>query len=448
MRQFKNIFQYHLNVGKHTSETIAKQSGLAKQRLRKFLEGQAAPDIDELTALAEALSISVSDLMSEESNSINGVVFLSAGDSLATSRDIYRENGGRRIRYYTYRDTAFAKSTPHARGVILDLHCTQEEDVVQNNGHFQDALTVVLQGNIKGYWIDADGHSKELILRSGHSYYARGFVPHTYRSFVDQTAGRILSFTFSQHVSTEVQKELSQLGMSRACDNIRSPNPHGNLIACHLNNSMMSSHDLSVVTGIELPRITAFLESGVTPTFYELDAIAAALCISTGELLPAVQDSDAGLMHMTLAESSQTTRKLRGRNGEVKYEVRDLARTKEASSFRAHHISILAHHTAPDDCDLFSTEHTLLFALAGRFRLLWIHDEQPHELELTPYDSIYIEPFVRFTMSSKSRAELIRFQYPSLTAGDPRKELMNKGVSTIRRLLAEQRAWADKQSSG
>ncbi len=445
MRNFSNIFQYHLNTGKHTCRSLAIKSGLSASRLQDFLHGQVLPDIGELSKLADALFIRPSDLMHAPSNSDKGIVFLSAADSAATCRDIYRRANNQRIRYYTYRDTAFSKTTPHARGVILDIRCTKEDDVVQNSGHFQDALTLVLKGAIKGYWSDGSDKSLSRVLEQGHSYYARGYIPHTYRSLAGHENGQILSFTFNQYISGDVQKELAQLGTKRARENILSNNPYGNLLACHLNNSMKTPNELAIVTGINESKIHDFLDSNVAPSSFEIDAIADALQVSVDELIPTVSDSDAGLRHMTFAESKATTRRLRGSNGSIRYEVRDLARTKEASIFRAHHIKVLSKRAAISDCDLFSTEHTLLFGVSGSAQFSWLHNEQFYQLIFNAYDSIYIEPFVRFTLSTDTAAQVVRFQYPSLMAGGARKEMMNKGVSSIERLVSEQHAWADNQ---
>lgn len=447
MRRFRDVFQYHLNTGKHTCESLAVKSGLPVERLRAFLRGDGQPRFEEVGVLADALLIRASDLMPEASNTHNGIVYLNATDSAAGCRDVYRQADGRRVRYYTYRDTAFSRATPHARGVILDLHCTREDDVVQNNGHFQDALTLVLLGNIKGYWVDADGRVLSKILKTGHSYYARGYVPHTYRSFPNQPTGQILSFTFNHHVSGEVQKELAQLGPERAPAQVMSSNGYGNLLAGHLNNGMTGPAELARVTAIDPTRIDAFLHGDDIPTFFELDAIADALRISATELMPIVDDTQAGLLHVTLDESRRTERRLRDQDGSARYLVRDLARTREASTFRAHHMRILAGHADDANCDLYSTEHTLLFALSGSARLTWVHAGQRRHLNMSPYDSVYLEPFVRFALSSVNNAELARFQYPSLTAGSARKELFIKGPSAIDRLVEEQRAWADGQDS-
>nr|VFK12296.1 MAG: hypothetical protein BECKLPF1236B_GA0070989_103313 [Candidatus Kentron sp. LPFa] len=446
MQTFRDIFQYHLNTGKHTCETLAGKCGISVARLDAFLASTASPGVEELTLLADALAINPADLMPDETNTEKGIRYMSARESKATIREIYRKKGNREIHYYSYRDTAFSKSTPHAKGVILDIRCTAEDDVVQNNGHFQDALTLVLKGRIKGYWVDGSGRSFSRVLETGHSYFARGYVPHTYRSFSDQDIGQILSFTFTQHISGEVQKDLSRLGNDRAKENISSTNPYSNLLSCHMNNSMLKIPELAEATGIERTRIAAFIELNVIPAFYELDAIANALNISTGELIPVISDSDNGLIHLTQAESLKKLRRLRDAQRNVRYEVRDLANTKEASNFRAHHITVSS-DVISDNYDIFSTEHTLIFALKNQARLTWLFDGQSHSIELQEYDSVYIEPFIRFTLTSSNRGEVVRFQYPSLSAGDARKEMFIKGTPAIERLVSEQRPWADRQTS-
>nr|VFK56543.1 MAG: Cro/C1-type HTH DNA-binding domain/Helix-turn-helix [Candidatus Kentron sp. TUN]VFK62884.1 MAG: Cro/C1-type HTH DNA-binding domain/Helix-turn-helix [Candidatus Kentron sp. TUN] len=446
MRIFRDIFQYYLNTGKHTCGTLAEKSGISVARLNAFLTSSASPELEELSLLADALAINPADLMPDEINTENGIRYMNAQESKATIREIYRKKGNRSIHYYSYRDTAFSKSTPHARGVILDIRCTAEDDVVQNNGHFQDALTLVLKGKIKGYWVDGDGRSFSRVLETGHSYFARGYVPHTYRSFSDQDIGQILSFTFTQHIPGGVQKELSRLGNDRAIENIASKNPYGNLLTCHINNSMLTIPELANATGIEQTRIKAFIESSVTPAFYELDAIANALDISTGELIPVITDSENGLIHLTQAESLKKLRRLHDAQRMVRYEVRDLANTKEASNFRAHHITVLGDTASPNTYEIFSTEHTLLFVLKNQVRLMWLFNGQSYSTELQEYDSVYIEPFIRFTLTSSDRGEVVRFQYPSLSAGDARKEMSTKGISAICRLVSEQHPWADKQT--
>lgn len=438
---------YQLNTSKHTLETLAHFSGITEERLTLFIEDKSLPQEKEQSAIAKVLKFEGKGTADDVSDLDKGIKILKAEQSSASGRTIYRGNDENRIPYYFYRDLVVTSVTEHCRGELLDILCTEESKVVQNRGHLQDALTIITKGPIKGYWTDKTGRNISKKMELGHSYFARGFLPHTYRSMDENNIGQIISFTFTQNLVDKVKEQLTRLG-ERSKLNIPIESNHGSLLKIHLNNSMLSVKELAERSGIQFGLLNQYLSGERIPELEVLNVIAETLNINLEDLMPILPDSEYGAVHLTSEESVKTRRFIRNSMGETIYEVYDLARSREASHLRGHRIVCHKCTKGSKQAWLFSTEHTVFFVLSGKIELTWEYNSILYSKQLEEYDSFYVEPFLRLKVLDvdDNKSQILRFQYPSNVAGSPRKELFLKGVDNIERIVSDRDEWSPNQS--
>ena len=447
-KEFGSLLMNRRNAAKYSHERLAELSELDLERVKKLEAGDSEPTLSELENLAEAMIISPKDLMLRTKDTTNGIKIVTAEESKESRRLINRQAEGRESKlYYSYQDTAFTTAAPHVRGVILDIMCQDEKDVVQNNGHFQDAITIITKGPIFGYWPNQKGEQVRRLLEEGHSYFARGFAPHTYRSPDNGEVGQILSFTFAQHLQGDAQDELMLLGEDRAEQYVMSNSPWGNLLVAYRNNSLLTSGQLSKLSGVLEAKILAIENGEAEPLHEEVLRFAQAMHISPSELMPTVSDAPYGTMHCTPEDSLKTKRNIEH------YEVCDLAKSTEMSALRAHRMKTGRGFLEGTSCKLQSSQHTMIFMYKGRGVLHWEYDGKQHKQTLNNYDSVYIEPFIKHDVnaisvfaSENEHPDFFRIQYPTHLSGDASKELYHEGKSGARRIAKEAGEWAKGQS--
>ena len=444
---FGKILMNHQNAMKFTDSKLSDASDLSLQTINDLKEGKVHPTIQQIESLANALRISIKDLLYPEIDTQNGIKITTSEESKKTRRLVNRQAEGRESKlYYSYQDTAFTINAPYVRGVILDIYCLDDKDVVQNEGHFQDSITFITKGPIKGIWVDDDGKAVSMKLETGHSYFARGFAPHTYRSYSEGCIGQILSFTFCNALAGDTQNDFIRFGEERSTEYLKVNNPYGNLIYWHINNSLHDINSISEVTGIDKQDINEIQSGNLVPSQSQLQSIADALCISVSEIMPTITDTNYGTKHWTPEDAEKTKREIKNSDGNVIFEICDLAKTTEISGLRVHRIHVVQENTENAECNLHSNQHTMLFVYKGSGILKWKYDDKIYTKTIYEYDSVYIEPFIKYTIINVDEIDVLHYLYPTNVTSDALKELYYKGKYGAKRIANESVVWCEKQS--
>jgi len=444
---FGKILINHQNAMKFTDDKLSEKSNIKVADIQELKNGNIKPTIQQIDRLANALGIRIKDLLPTESDTRNGIKITTSKDSENTRRLVNRQAVGRDSKlYYSYQDTALTINAPYVRGVILDIFCLNDEDIVQNEGHFQDSITFVTKGPIQGVWVDDNGKVVTKKLETGHSYFARGYAPHTYRSYSQDCIGQILSFTFCNALAADTQSDLMMLGEERSAEHIKINSPYGNLIYWHINNSLHDIDSISEITGIDKKTFIDIENGKITPSFSQLEIIADALCISVSEIMPTITDTNYGTKHWTPKQSQSTKREVKNENEDVIYEVCDLAKTTELSNLRTHRIKVIQKDVENAKCDLSSNKHTMLFVYKGSGLLKWICNDEVYTTPIEEYDSIYIEPLVKYSIINTDEIDILHYLYPTNVTGDAMKELFYKGKNGAKRIANESMIWCAKQT--
>lgn len=208
-RSFGKALLCWRNDSKLTLELLAEKSGVALARLRELEADSASPTLDEMERLAQTLTVNLRDFFSVEIDTDRGIKWCLAEE--AYERTIQRQ--GRP--YYIYRDLVLTTEIPTMRPEILTLLCTDEKQVVLNEGHFLHQCTYGLHGNLRFFW-KFDGQTYHKDFKEGDSWYIRPFVPHSFTSLDKNDLAKIIAFTFAGTVTQDAVNELAALGGAAA----------------------------------------------------------------------------------------------------------------------------------------------------------------------------------------------------------------------------------------
>ncbi len=443
--RFGGLLLQHRNKAKFTLLQLASAADIAEERLAALEAGREVPDLITLERLAAALRVNLRDLLPIDKDTEHGIVYCSSTAFEQSCRILQR--GGKD--YYTYRDIAGTTLMPHTQGVVLDALCTDEADVVQNKGHFQHGLTYILRGPIKGYW-DKRGQRVSRVLETGDSYFARGFLPHTYRSLSRESIARFLSFTFAGRLAGDAGLELASLGEDRLPALITPAAAedkgiaYGALLRRRRLDAAYAIRDLASLSGLPEETVTALEKGDRPPTWEEVEQLAAALCVNPRDLMPVLSDTDAGMRILTMAEAKHTERLL-GPSDRPFYRIRDMARSTEMPDMRGLVIDPLRPEAGADEeGDLCPSLHTHYFVAAGHCVFTWAHAGERHRIHLGPEDSLYIEPHLPRAFYRQPReepAEVLSFSYAGSLAGEALQELNLFSLEGARRIAHETLQW-------
>lgn len=443
--RFGGLLLQHRNKAKFTLPQLAAAADIDEERLAALEAGQTVPDLSTLERLAAALRVNLRDLLPIERDTERGIVYCSRKAFEDSCRLLQR--GGKD--YYTYRDIAGTRLMPHTQGVVLDALCSDEADVVQNKGHFQHGLTYILRGPLKGYW-DKRGQRVSRVLETGDSYFARGYLPHTYRSLPPAPVARFLSFTFAGRLAGDAGLELASLGEHRLPAMI-APGAaedkgvaYGVLLRRRRLDAAYGIADLASLSGLPEETVAALEAGRRPPTWEEVERLAAALCVNLRDLLPVLSDTDAGMRVLTMAEAQRTER-LVGPPGRPFYRIRDMARTTEMPDMRGTVMRPLRPEGEGEEgADLYPSLHTHYFVTSGHCVFAWSFEGERHRLELGPEESVYIEPYLPRAFYRHPRgapAEVLSFAYAGPLAGEGLQELDLFALEGGKRIVRETLQW-------
>lgn len=364
--------------------------------IRQLLEGkQDDLSLGDVNALARTLGLSL-DEFTREGQPYPSVIHMSHEELLSTRREVRR--GGRH--YYTY--YSLPGPTNSVVPVLIDILSRPNEELVQNNGHLEPAITVNLgPGDIVGEWkrgghferrLFEANHDSETNWISGDSYFEPPYFPHTY-GLAGLMPARILSYTVRSNLEPLVHQmnrwpESSVQGMrQRLLDNrvSRAALLGFELMRRGYNPSVIESH-----LGLAAGSVEEFTNG--SPEALSLDdlrRVAGHLGIDYRTLLDSsVLEDDLCRVWLTIADSLRTTRPFGA------YSVASVAmsvRCPQASGF----FMRVENRSDSPELDLCSPAACHYLVNGGELELILSENTEVVKFNMKKDDSVWIAPFVQ-----------------------------------------------------
>ena len=202
---------------KRTLETVSKDISVSLDSLNLLLEGKldSGEAFEIVQKFSEVYPVKISDILLENEDSSEKVVFSKKNESLSSSRVYSRVNKDDVLtEYYEYRDTAMSKLSPFRPEWIKELRVVDDNDpnnpdVAYNNGHLMHQMTTFV-GPVNFYW-EVNGKKYCREMNTGDSNFITPFWKHSFTSRDKSKEAYIVAVTFSGDVG-RARNELYALG--------------------------------------------------------------------------------------------------------------------------------------------------------------------------------------------------------------------------------------------
>lgn len=212
-----------LNGVKRTTEQFAELYNLQGGSVQHIVDGKIAPTPEFLAAfdshpavrLRDLYDSSVRDQFPIKDDTLDGVLITTAEERDATDRSTFRGPEGRKVHFYSYRDTAMSETSlfrPEwiSEHYVHDGENPETPDWAFNKGHFEHQMTYFV-GPVNFHWIDSSGVKHVRAMNTGDTNYITPFVPHTFTTR-REGEGLILAVTYGGAIATDAyQTEIQQM---------------------------------------------------------------------------------------------------------------------------------------------------------------------------------------------------------------------------------------------
>jgi len=440
-----------LNDLKRTPEAAAEELGIHAEKINNIIKGNCS--FEDIRMLIDKMGgfypIDSSDLYIPLDDCTNGIRIIREENSKNSSRIFTRKDkDGSRTPYYEYRDTAMSRLSPFKPEWIKELRVVknldpENPDVVYNNGHFLHQMTIFI-GPVNFYWeVNGKKYSEE--MTTGDSNYITPFHRHSFSSRDESKDAIIIAVTFGGDVR-RAQKELYVLGEERTKNLFIDYRNHNKailqLIQQHIRNENLSLLNLEERTRSMNLHLSTDIESlfSKNDEVYDSDKkiLAKALNIELSDLMIPLYNPE---------EEVVIKHKNKGyfypNNEEPIYRIHPLARTSKMPLMKGFDIEILK--KSEEITNKFeSSLHYYIYNYGGTdVEFNWEIDNERYKETIYDGDSIYVQPFVKYSFSNpgNDHGKILAIGVSGAINLSTQKELSY--FSDLRRVSRETKQWFD-----
>ncbi len=438
-------FQSILNDLKRRPEDAATDLGVEESVVRSMLSGEVPITREIVEKASQIWPVSTRDFYLLRDDTPQGVRFMRAAESTASSRTMKRAGKD----YYEYRDTAMSSVAAFRPEWIRELCIVDDNDadnssVQWNNGHFLHQFTYFI-GPVNFYYKDSDGTKSVAVMNTGDSMYIAPFVPHTFttRKNAAGEVGLILALTYGNKLSGDAQQELSLLGQAEVASIVLdfegAEKATGELIRFHREALSMPIAELAARLHQPLEALQA-IELGDSDVGVSLlENIAHELNISVRDLL--ASGAGENRVHVQLAADARRW-SVCSEAGVVAYDIAELCGTKQLPFSKALEVTV---NVSEDDesVPLRTGLHQYVYNLGDvPVAVRWSLGNHDYADVLGPGDSLYMKPGVEHAFFGVS-GRLLVLRIGGRVGGDALHELSTVGKDYLPRILGESMQWFD-----
>lgn len=445
---------------KRNAEALADELGEELLTIQEIFAGTAGEEVFErvIDKMAKVYPISRLDLDIKRDDTDDGVVVQTPERALASARIFTRaDKSGQPTPYYEYRDAAMSSVGPYRPEWIKELRTVQGDnpsdfDVAYNSGHLMHQNTFFV-GPVNFYWKIGDTAYMER-MDTGDSNYITPFVPHSFASRDSSREAYIVAVTFSGNLDS-IQQELMTLdpeGVARELLDLSDGSiAFSGILRREMANAMLGIDHLSAQTGIDVPRLQAFLDGSEFPVMDEMQVTAQALGTSVRDLLPPrVSDPKEVVVKHGSADSQRQFPS----NELPRYTVEDLAGSSKVPFLNGMSLRVQEASPALDDgsLDLATPSHEFCYNYGtSPVQLYWRGVHGIRDTVVEPGGSYYLKPTVRHALRAASQSQtpaVVVIRIGGSLYGDGHLELSSYPKESLHRVLMETQQWYDPSKIG
>jgi len=437
-----------LNDLKRTPESAATDLGFSVEHVYRILKGLASREqyYDFIGQMGKVYPIDSWNLSLLEKDTTRGIKFSSHKESEKSKR-IYKrlDKLGNTTDYYQYRDTAMsclALFKPEWIEVLknVDDSTANNPKVVMNKGHFLHQVTLFI-GPVNFYYEDSEGQTHCVEMSTGDSNYISPFVKHSFTSRSKDEFTCIIAVTFGGDVS-RCQRELYALGENKIQSFLLEQTPQYSLLKQHLKNCLFSEEMFRELIknnngGVDI--LERFINNDQL-LLEELECLSINLGVGVDKLIIEPNNTVCVIKKFEKKEGMSFPS-----SKDHLYTLHPLANQKKTDIVRSAMLKVetKVHNMK---CAFERSMHTYLINCSNTPVVLkWEYESKYYTKTLNIFDSVYLEPFVRFCFATTNDkgSNIFIVGVKSSVNLDAQKELSSFVDAT--RTIKEEEEWYEKK---
>ena len=397
---------------KRTAKSVANEMDYDLESIEGFLSGdfQESSYLSFLRDFEKTYPVDISDLLFIESDTKEGVLYFSNKESQASSRIFSRkDHEGKFSPYYDYRDTAKSNLSYFYPEWIAQLRHVENNDpnnsdVIFNEGHFLHQLNLFV-GPVN-YYYELNGKKFCVEMNTGDTSYISPFVKHSFTTRDKDKLAYIVAVTNGGRVKRS-HKEFANFGEEFLEKNILPVVDRQEFIKSIITTA--ACNEL-----ISLEQLEMMLEEKISKKlidFYTYNVniedvffLGNALNIDPGDILLDKFQTKSEVVDnfFDMDEAYHFPDKK-----DQRYLVSRAAKTKKINNLKGFIIKALKGESKNTYDFCFSLNLYIINFGQSVLNFSWIYKGKEFSKKIEPLDSLYIEPYIKFSFTSESTDNLI-----------------------------------------
>ena len=394
---------------KRTIPSISKDMNYPEEKIKQFINGDYDTEsfIKFLIDFGNTYPVDISDLLLTNSDTENGILFFSLEKSKKSSRVFSRKNRNEEFTpYYEYRDTAKSNLCYFYPEWIEQLRFVEDNDpcnpdVVYNEGHLLHQYGLFV-GPVN-YYYELKGKKYCVEMNTGDSSYISPYIKHSFASRSKNEIAYIIAVTNGGLVKRN-HKEFINFGKEFLNNSVlpieSKKDTIFTIIRTALSNELLSEEDvdreLNQIGNKKLKDFYDFNEIDIN----DLINLSKIIKIDPGDLLIQEHETKDGVINKFYNEKD--SRIYPDKNNPT-YKIFRTVITNKVYNLKGFLLNSLVKSSSFDFAISFSLNLYMINFGKSDVTINWMYKDKQHSKIIRPFDSLYLEPHIKFYITSESK---------------------------------------------
>ena len=443
-KQMSLRLRSEFNDLKRTPLSVANELNIDKSEIDEYLSGNYNLEsyFKFLIKFCRFYPVNMSDLIIQNKDTKNGLLFFSNKKSRMSSRVFSRKNkNGNLTPYYEYRDTAKSNLSHFYPEWISQIRYVKDSDpnnsdVVFNNGHFLHQLNLFV-GPVN-YYYEIRGKKYCIEMNTGDTSYISPFVKHSFTNRDQTKLAYIVAVTTGSGLKRN-QNELRRFGKSFLNKIIlKKKNEYDyfkTVINKAIKNEILNKSILKKKLGNKLFNKIINKKNFMNLKINDIKKVSEVLNISTSDFFFNFHTQREVVDKFFIKKDFHyfPSNSLRC------YKIYKSARSINFSNLKGFILNVIS-DKKPDLNLEFSLNLYLINFGLNSVNYDWEYNNVRYNKVLKPGDSLFIEPYIKFCLYSNSKDGLIYLVTSEISTGfETQKEISS--IRDFNRIINDKDQW-------
>jgi len=401
-----------MNDLKRTPDSVATELDVPIKEVKSFLDGdfRLSDYLEFIIKFTKIYPVDISDLLIDIDDTKNGILHFNIKDSMESSRVFSRQDKeGNFTPYYEYRDTASSKIAYFYPEWISQLRVVSDDDpynldVAYNRGHFLHQYTLFV-GPVNFYY-EVDGIKYCKKMNTGDSMYITPYIKHSFTSRDSSKTAYIIAVTSGGYVKHSLHKfhNFGTNFLTNSKLNIHSfSNRLKKIVEIAANNELRDINSINLELknkGIK-KTLSDFYENN-NINVNDIHILSEVLNIDPSDLLFPEKYSKE---KVSITKFNPNQYEFYPNKEDPAYRIYRLQKVSNVEGMKGFIINPLS--SKNKIYFEFSLNIYMINYEESEITVSWINDSKNYSINLKKGESLYIKPFIKFSLTSIKKDSMV-----------------------------------------